>query len=93
MISLASEKLIILAMLLPLLAAVLIVLVDKKPNLRDALSIIISLALLATVLSLLPSILEGNQTSITLLEIVPGLPITFTLEPCCLPVLLLYCGQ
>jgi multicomponent Na+:H+ antiporter subunit D len=81
MISLASEKLIILAMLLPLLAAVLIVLVDKKPNLRDALSIIISLALLATVLSLLPSILEGNQTSITLLEIVPGLPITFTLEP------------
>ncbi|KXJ50071.1 MAG: cation:proton antiporter [Cycloclasticus sp. Phe_18] len=81
MISLASEKLIILAMLLPLLAAVLIVLVDKKPNLRDALSIIISLALLATVLSLLPTILEGNQTSITLLEIVPGLPITFTLEP------------
>ncbi|MEE4291903.1 MAG: monovalent cation/H+ antiporter subunit D family protein [Cycloclasticus sp.] len=81
MISLASEQLIILAMLLPLLAAVLIVLVDKKPNLRDALSIIISLALLATVLSLLPSILEGNQTSITLLEIVPGLPITFTLEP------------
>ena len=68
-------------MLLPLLAAVLIVLVDKKPNLRDALSIIISLALLATVLSLLPTILEGNQTSITLLEIVPGLPITFTLEP------------
>jgi multicomponent Na+:H+ antiporter subunit D len=81
MISLASEQLIILAMLLPLLAAVLIVLVDKKPNLRDALSIIISLALLATVLSLLPTILEGNQTSITLLEIVPGLPITFTLEP------------
>lgn len=81
MISFASEQLIILAMLLPLLAAVLIVLVDKKPNLRDALSIIISLALLATVLSLLPTILEGNQTSITLLEIVPGLPITFTLEP------------
>lgn len=81
MINLASEQLIILAMVLPLLAAVLIVLVDKKPNLRDALSIIISLALLATVLSLLPAILDGKQPSITLLELVPGLPITFTLEP------------
>lgn len=81
MISLASEQLIILAILLPLIASVLIVFFDKKPNLRDSLSLITSLALLATVLSLLPTILEGEQPSITLLDIAPGLPITFTLEP------------
>jgi len=81
MISLASEQLIILAILLPLIASVLIVFFDKKPNLRDGLSLITSLALLATVLSLLPAILDGEQPSITLLEMAPGLAITFVLEP------------
>ena len=81
MISLASEQLIILAILLPLIASVLIVLVDKKPNLRDSLSLITSLALLATVLSLLPTVLAGEQPSVTLLEIAPGLQVTFVLEP------------
>jgi len=81
MISLASEQLIILAILLPLIASVLIVFFDKKPNLRDALSLITSLALLAIVLSLLPAILDGEQPSITLLEMAPGLAITFVLEP------------
>jgi len=77
----SSQNMIILTMLLPLLAAVLIVLTGKKPNLRDSLSIIASLALLATVLSLLPIVLAGEQPSIILLEIVPGLPIKFVLEP------------
>jgi len=77
----ASEQLIILAMLLPLVGAVLIVVFDKQPNLRDSLSVITSLALLATVLSLLPIVLAGDQPSVMLLEIAPGLPIKFELEP------------
>ncbi|NNG13970.1 MAG: monovalent cation/H+ antiporter subunit D family protein, partial [Gammaproteobacteria bacterium] len=77
----ASEQLIILAILLPLLASVLIVLTGKQPNLRDSLSLIASLALLATVLSLLPTVLAGDQPSVILLEIVPDLPIKFVLEP------------
>jgi len=81
MISLASEQLILLAILLPLIASVLIIFFGKKPNLRDSLSLITSLALLVTVLSLLPTILDGEQPSITLLEIAPGLAITFVLEP------------
>lgn len=77
----ASEQLIILAILLPIVASVLIVLTGKQPNLRDSLSLIASLALLATVLSLLPTVLAGEQPTVILLEIVPGLPIKFVLEP------------
>lgn len=76
-----SEQLIMLAILLPLVAAVLIVLVGKKSGLRDGLSLLVSLGLLVTVLSLLPTILAGNRPFITLLEIAPGLEIKFELEP------------
>jgi len=77
----ANESLIMLAILLPLIASVLIVLVDKKPNVREFVSLTASLALLATVLSLLPAVLAGEQPSVMLLEIAPGLPVKFTLEP------------
>lgn len=79
--NLANQQLILLAIFLPLIASVFIALSDKKPNLREGISLIASLSLLATVLSLLPSVLAGEQPSIVLLEIVPGLPITFELEP------------
>lgn len=79
--AMASEQLIILAILLPLVAAALMVLVGKNANLRDGLSLIASLALLVTVLSLLPTVLAGEQPSITLLEIAPGLLVNFELEP------------
>ncbi len=79
--ALASEQLIILAILVPLVAAVLIVIVGKKPDLRESLSLIASLFLLATVLSLLAVVLAGGQPSISLLEIAPGLQIKFELEP------------
>jgi multicomponent Na+:H+ antiporter subunit D len=71
----------ILAILLPLIGALLVALSGNKPNLRDSLSILISLALLATVLSLLPSVLDGTRPALTLLEIAPGLSVIFVLEP------------
>lgn len=77
----SPAELIITALLLPILAAVLIVFFDKKPNLRESISLIASLALLATVLSLLSIVLAGEQPTIVLLEIAPGLPIKFVLEP------------
>ena len=77
----SSAQLIITALLLPILAAVLIVFCDKKPNLRESISLLASLALLATVLFLLSSVLVGEQPSINLLEIAPGLQVNFVLEP------------
>lgn len=76
-----AETALILAVLLPLIGALLIAMSDSKPNLRDALSLLTSLALLATVLFLLPIVLAGTQPSVSLLEIAPGLPVTFVLEP------------
>lgn len=77
----AAAQLIIIALLLPLIAAIIIILLEKKPNLRESLSIVTSVALLATILSLLSIVLDGEQPGIVLLEIVPGLPIKFELEP------------
>ena len=79
--SLSPEQLILSALLLPLLGAFFIAFLDKNPNLRESLSIITSLALLATVFALLSLVLDGNQPSITILEIAPDLPIKFELEP------------
>ena len=77
----SPAELIITALLIPTIAALLIVVVHKKPNLREGVSIISSLGLLATVLGLLSIVLSGEQPSIQLLEIAPGLTIKFDLEP------------
>jgi len=77
----SPEKLILTALLIPLLAALLVGFFDKKPNLRDSISLVASLALLATVLSLLSIVLTGEQPTIVLLEIASGLHIKFELEP------------
>lgn len=77
----SSVELMFAAFLIPLIAAILLSFADKKPNLREALSLIASLSLLATVLSLLPAVLSGERPSISLLEIVPGIALQFELEP------------
>ena len=78
---LTSEQLVSIAILLPLIASVIIILAGKKPNLRETVSLVASLALLATVLSLLPAVLAGEQPSVIVLEIISGLPVKFVLEP------------
>ena len=91
----ANEQLILLAILLPLIASVLIVLTDKKPNLRETISLVASFGLLATVLSLLPSVLAGEQPSVILLEMYRVYPLSLNLNhwACCLPALQPCCGQ
>ncbi|MDX1696687.1 MAG: proton-conducting transporter membrane subunit [Thiohalobacterales bacterium] len=76
-----TETLLLLCILLPLAAAIGILLAGRWPNLRESLSLVTSLALLASVLSLLPTALAGDQLSVILLDIAPGLQIKFTLEP------------
>ncbi len=76
-----AEQAILLAILIPLIGALLIGLTGKKPNLRETVSLLTSITLLGTVLSLLPTVLDGQQPSVTLLEIAPGLAIRFDLEP------------
>jgi len=72
---------ILLSISIPIIGAVLIAAAHNRPNLRETISLIISLALFGIVLTLLPEVLAGNRPSLTLVNITPTLPILFELEP------------
>ena len=76
-----AEHFMILAMVIPLVTAVMIGLSDGKPNQRETITILGAGTLFVVVLQLLPGILDGLRTRIDLIEFVPGLTITFELEP------------
>lgn len=77
----AAEYLIMLAMLLPLLGGIGILLTGKSPNLREAVTLTTAALVLLTVFSLIPSVLAGEQPELVLLEMLPGLSISFKIEP------------
>ena len=76
-----GEALILVALGLPLLGAVGIALAGRQPNLREAVTLVTALALFACVIQLLEPVLAGARPSATLLEPLPGLPISFQVEP------------
>lgn len=66
---------------LPLFGALFIVANDRYPNLRETATLVTSVCLFLVVLSLLPHVLSGQYPTATLIEILPGLPVAFTVEP------------
>ena len=72
---------ILLSISIPIIGAVLIAAAHNRPNLRETISVISSLALFGIVLTLLPEVLAGNRPSLNLVNITPALPILFELEP------------
>jgi len=79
--SLSLESMLQLSIILPLLAVVGIVATDRKPNLREALTIVTSLVLLYFVIHLYQGIQRGENISVTWWELLPGLQISFNIEP------------
>jgi multicomponent Na+:H+ antiporter subunit D len=77
----ATEKLVLLALLLPFLAALIIPLFAKHPNRREAVTLIAAGALLLTVASLLPPVLGGARPGVVIVEITSGLGLALKLEP------------
>ena len=71
----------ILIVLIPLVAAVLVALTGAWPNLREAISLLAGGILFFLVLSLLPSVLAGENPSVWIAEPIPGLPIALRAEP------------
>ena len=65
----------LLAILTPVVAAVLIVLSSRRPNLRETWTVLAALAMLGLVASMLPTVLDGRVPEQTLLEISPGISI------------------
>ncbi|PID47317.1 MAG: cation:proton antiporter [Proteobacteria bacterium] len=75
------DDLMVLALVIPLFTAAGIALASPWPNIREAVTLLGSLLLFATVASLTPDILAGERPSLELMTLVSGLTIKFTLEP------------
>lgn len=69
------------AVLIPAVAALPIALSGRFPNLREAFTLIAALLLLLTVLTLVPQALAGDNPALELWQMLPGLGFAFRLEP------------
>jgi multicomponent Na+:H+ antiporter subunit D len=72
---------ILLSLSIPLVGAGLILLTGSRPNLREAVTLLTASALFATVLSLYPIVAAGELPGVTLIEMLPGLSLSFEVEP------------
>ncbi len=77
----SPENAILLALGIPLAGAVLIALADRRPNLRETVTLVTSALLLLTVLQLLGPVLAGERPQALLGEVLPGVAIRFEVEP------------
>ena len=78
---LSLETMLQLSIILPLLATLGIVATGHKPNLREGVTIGTSLVLLYFVISLYQGIKQGESISVHWWELLPGLQISFSIEP------------
>ncbi|MGD9388245.1 MAG: monovalent cation/H+ antiporter subunit D family protein [Gammaproteobacteria bacterium] len=69
------------AILVPLVGALLIVLTGKRPNLRETMTLLTAVSLFGVVLRILWSLRREEIIEITLIEMLPGLSISFHTEP------------
>lgn len=76
-----GATLIILALALPLFAALAIWMVGNSPNQRETITLSAAVALLIVVMSILPLALAGLPVRLDLIAPVPGLNIAFAVEP------------
>ena len=77
----SDATLILTAIAIPLIGALVIALNGNNQNRRDTLMVASAVLVFLTVLSLLPSVLAGNRPEVLLFFIMPGLPISFAIEP------------
>jgi multicomponent Na+:H+ antiporter subunit D len=66
----------LIAILVPLLGAVLIMATGKRPNFREASSLSAAIILFGVVASLIPAIRDGKMLQFTLFELLPGLTVS-----------------
>lgn len=71
----------VLAILIPVVAAGGVLLLRRSPNAREAVSLVAAFALFLAVASLLPAVAAGKRPTLELFEFLPGIGITFHAEP------------
>ena len=70
----------VLAIATSLMAAVLILYLHNRPNLRDATSVIAAILKFLIVISMAPLVLTGGSLDLTLFEILPGVDLAFRVD-------------
>ncbi len=66
---------------LPLIAAGLVVVFGRRPNVREMFTLACGVALFCSVGSLVPEVMGGGRPELKLFETIPGLWLAFQLEP------------
>lgn len=79
--NLSLELLLQLTILLPLFATLAILATGKHPNLREAVTISISLAVLFCVVNLYQGLIAGASIEVFWWQLLPGLDVRFVVEP------------
>lgn len=70
------------AVIIPVLGAILLLFVpEEKDNIRNPLAFVISLATALVVISVVQLVLQGNIVYINIVEILPGLDLSFRVDP------------
>lgn len=75
------ETTLILAIALPFGAIIPIVLARASPNLREGVSLVIGLLVFTLVVQIYGAVSAGDVPTINVIEMLPGLSITFTVDP------------
>lgn len=69
------------AVLVPLIGVLAIVLTRRRPNLREAATLLTASILFCLTLRIGQTVLDGGRPAITLVEVVPGIGLGFAAEP------------
>jgi multicomponent Na+:H+ antiporter subunit D len=77
----SAVELLSIALLLPILAAGLVSLLGRQPNVREAVSLVAAAGTFLAIASLAPEVLAGGRPALRLGEVFPGLAIAFEVEP------------
>ena len=77
----SPESLLLAALFIPVLGALAIAACDRWPDLRETVTLLSAAALLWCVLSLLGPVLAGAEPQVTLVEMLPGIALSFRIEP------------
>jgi multicomponent Na+:H+ antiporter subunit D len=77
----AQSKLLLAALILPLIGSAAIVLLGRSPNLRESATLVTATALFVIVVRLAAEVGAGGAPSLTLAHVTPELAIGFHLEP------------
>ena len=76
-----AETAIALALGIPVLGAVLIGMSGRVPNLREAFTLLTAVATFGLVAGLYPLVIAGHEPRLELLQVMPGVPLAFRVEP------------